>query len=187
MLRCSAADGFASAVVLQYKARAMRVIDRPGRATWLALFAGMALFSWSCQRERVPKPFADADQRAEATLRALGHSLFDVLSYRAEAHENRQLRDSFRRDTSLYLVRFTAEIRYTRDVKALSHQETIARLRQPDAMEKDIEQDIVLRRLLGVEPHPKGSIQELRNIVVFEEIESGWRLVAVDGPDLETH
>ena len=140
-----------------------------------------------CDGQREVKPFPDAAARAEAALREAGRSLFDVLSFHAEHHERQTVRDSYRREHDIYRLRFASEIRYLRDVRVRSRDETLERLRQPDATTKEIEQDIVWRRLLGSERHAQGSTQTVRSSAVFEATETGWRLVAIDGPELETH
>lgn len=151
------------------------------------LFGCAVLFFASCAAQPDPKPFPEATSRAEAALREVGTSLFEVASFRPEHHERQMLHDSYRREREIYRLRFVAEIRYLRDLHVHSQEETRERLRQPDATMKEIEQEIVWRRLLGAGIHAAGSTQTVRSAAVFEATEAGWRYIAIDDPDIEVH
>ena len=159
----------------------MRPPARPGLSPRLARLAGLALLAAGCHIQPAVKPFDDPARRAEDALRAFGQPWFDVVSFRAERGEYRFEPDGYHRGTSLYVVPYSAEVRYRADTSVPSRTDTLARFREPGAALKDVEQDIALRRLLGTAPHPGGSTQGVRGIAVFEEVESGWRVVAVDG------
>jgi hypothetical protein len=148
----------------------------------IVLLVGAALLCGSCRSEPKPKPFDRSAAEAEAALRKIGLSMFDVLNFATGTRDGgyMYIPDDFRFGTSLYLLYFDAEIRYGREVRIRSREETIERLRDPSATPKEIEGDIALARLLGAGQHPSGSTQMLHATAVFEEVESGWRFVAVD-------
>lgn len=158
----------------------MQGVSRLGRWAALALLASTAMLFGGCRQADEPTAPQESAERAEVALRELGRPVFDVVSFRIVGSETAYLPDFFRYGTSLYLVHFNADIRYPDDFVAPSRQEMMTRLREPDSTTREIERDITLARLLGDGRHAAGSSEELNGSVVFEETESGWRLVAVD-------
>lgn len=150
---------------------------------WPATLVVLALTA-SCGGEephRPAQPFEASGREAavaEAALRELGRGVFEVEDFRIEDGEYRFLHDAFRYGSSLYDMRFAASIRFVEDVRIGERAEIVAALGTVPV--EQVERRLALLRLLGSGAYGRGDTRTVEGSAVFEEVESGWRLAAVD-------
>lgn len=155
------------------------------RLVSVLLYCGVALLTSSCADAPEHDTFGGDLEAAERALRELGSSTFDVISFNVGAGDYVEARYGPRFSSYLYVVSFTAEIRFVRTIDVPEMPAMIESYRESQPQPSRIERDVSLLGFVGAGKHDAASTQSVQGAAVFENVESGWRFSIIDPrPDL---
>lgn len=144
------------------------------------LCCGVVLFASSCTAAPEPDSFGGDLEAAERALRELGSSTFDVVSFDAGTGDYVEARYGPRFSSYLYVVPFSAEIRFVRAIDVPDMPSMIESYRELEAQPSQIERDVSLLGFVGGGKHGAESTRPVQGSAVFEKVESGWRFSTLD-------
>ncbi len=125
------------------------------------------------------EPAARAGE-AEARLRAWGAGRFDVVSFQAADEHPRTLEDDFHARSHLYVVPFTARVRFTRVLEIDELSASTVRVGEPGWSPERQRDGVMLTQCFGAGSHAAGEELDVSASAVFEDLEPGWRFRAFD-------